>query len=282
MVTPPDRPQGRGRRLGSPPVAETARELGLELLQVASVNDPAALARIGAEQAEAPVLCAFGQMIGAELLAGPPILNVHPSLLPRWRGAAPIERAIMAGDDETGVTVMRLAAELDAGPVALREAVPIRDDDDFGSLSDRLAELGGELIVRALDLAAAGALEFEQQDGAAATYAEKIGAVDRRLDPRRPAAELARQVRALTPHIGAYLELEDGERLGVRRVRAESRDGAVDRPGAMSEDEGALWLACGEGGLRIERLQPPGGREMDAAELLRGRPLPRLAAMRED
>ena len=146
------------------------------------------------------------------------MLNVHPSLLPRWRGAAPIERTILAGDAETGVTILRVTAGLDSGPLALREAFPL-GDDDYGALEPRLAELSGELLVRALDLRAAGELTLVDQDEDEATYAEKIAPEDRRLDPALPATELERRVRALNPHIGTYLTLEGEERLGVRRAR---------------------------------------------------------------
>ncbi len=273
VITPPDRPKGRGRRTLAPPVAEAARELGIDLLQCVDVNDEAALARIEAVQPEAVAVCAFGQLIREPLLSRWPMLNVHPSLLPRWRGAAPIERAIMAGDERTGVCVMRVTAGLDSGPVALREEVGVGTEDDFETLSARLAALGGELLVRALHLLAEGSLEFTDQDEDEATYAEKIEADERRLDPRRPAAELARTVRALTPHVGAYLETEGGERLGVRRARA------VDvgvKAGEMRAEWGALLLGCGRGTLRLEVVQPPGGRPMAADAYLRGHSLPKL------
>jgi methionyl-tRNA formyltransferase len=199
------------------------------------------------------------------------MLNVHPSLLPRWRGAAPIERAMMAGDEVTGVCVMQLTAGLDCGPVALVEEVPIDPDEDFAALSARLAEVGGDLLVRALDLQAEGSLEFDGQDEAGATYAEKIEPAERRLDPERPARELAAKVRALTPHVGAYLELPDGERLGVRRARAV--DERVE-PGALEAHFDALLLGCGEGALQLEVVQPAGGKPMAADAYLRGHPLP--------
>jgi len=273
VVTPPDRPRGRGRRSASPPAAEAAAELGIELLQVESVNDEAALERIRAARPEAVGVCAFGQLIREPLLSELPLLNVHPSLLPRWRGAAPIERAIMTGDERTGVCVMRVTAALDAGPVALREEVAIGPEDDFESLSSRLAALGGELLVRALDLYGADRLEFVAQDDAGATYAERIDPAERRLDPRRPAPELARTVRALTPHIGAYLEVGDGERLGVRRARAVE---VAVKPGEVRAEWGALLLGCGRGALRLEVVQPPGGRPMTADAYLRGHPVPVL------
>src|SRR5215213_2817253 len=217
VVTPPDRPRGRGRRTQPPPVAEAARELEIDLLQAASVNEEDSLARIRESRPEAAAVCAFGQLIREPLLSGQPILNVHPSLLPRWRGAAPVERAIMAGDERTGVSIMRLTEGLDSGPVGLREAVEIGRREDFGELSARLASLGGEMLVAALDLEGEGRLALEEQDDGAATYAEKIDPAERRLDPARPAAEVDRVVRALTPHVGAYLEQGD-TRLGVRRA----------------------------------------------------------------
>jgi methionyl-tRNA formyltransferase len=222
---------------------------------------------------EAVIVCAFGQLIREPLLSEWPLLNIHPSLLPHWRGAAPIERAIMAGEKRTGVCVMRLTEGLDAGPVALREEVSIGSEDDFGALSAKLASLGGDLLVQALDLLAASQLEFVEQDDEAATYAEKIAAEERRLDPARPAAELARTVRALTPHVGAYLEMSDGERLGVRRARAV--DVSV-KTGAVKAEWGALLLGCCRGALRLELVQPAGGKPMAADAYLRGHSLPKL------
>jgi methionyl-tRNA formyltransferase len=273
VVTPPDRPQGRGRKLSPPPTAAAARELGIELLQAENVNEGAALERIRAARPSAVVVCAFGQIIREPLLSELPLLNVHPSLLPRWRGAAPIERAIMAGDERTGVCVMRLVAELDAGPVALRAEVPIQADTDFEALSSTLAGLGGELLVRALNLQAEGRLEFSEQDEAEATYAEKIDPSERRLDPSRPAVELSATVRALTPHVGAYLETADGERLGVRRARAV--DVSV-RTGSVKSEWGALLVGCCRGALRLEVVQPPGGKPMPVDAYLRGHSLPKL------
>ena len=218
-------------------------------------------------------VCAFGQLIREPLLSEWPLLNVHPSLLPRWRGAAPIERAIIAGDARTGVSLMQLTAGLDSGPVALREEIAIGAEDDFESLSGKLSALGGELLIEALDRQAEGALTFTEQDDEEATYAEKIDPAERRLDPARPAVELARTVRALTPHIGAYIEVAGEGRLGVRRARA------VDvgvKQGAMKAEWGALLLGCGRGALRLEVVQPPGGKPMAADAYLRGHAVPVL------
>jgi len=250
-----------------------AAELGIDLLQTEDVNDEGALERIRAVRPEVVTVCAFGQLIREPLLSERPLLNIHPSLLPRWRGAAPIERAIMAGDARTGVSVMQVTAGLDSGPVALQEEMPIGPEDDFESVSAKLATLSGEMLVEALDLQAAGNLTFVAQDDGEATYAEKIDSGERRLDPRRPAAELARTVRALTPHVGAFLDLGQESRLGVRRARA------VDvnvKQGEMKAEWGALLLGCGRGALRLEVVQPPGGKPMGADAYLRGHPVPVL------
>jgi methionyl-tRNA formyltransferase len=264
VVTRPDRPRGRGRKLASPPVADAARELGIEVEQPESVNAEDARAAIAAARPEAVCICAFGALIREPLLSDHRMLNVHPSLLPRWRGAAPVERAIEAGDSQTGVSIMRPTAELDAGPVCLRRAEPIDPEDDYGSLAPRLARLGGELLVEALD----GSPAFEEQPQEGVTYAEKIVAAERRLDPSLGAGALARKVRALNPHVGTWLELPDDDRLGVRRAAA--RDGEGVAPGGLEARDGRLLLGTVEGALELLEVQPPGGRLMDAAAWLRG------------
>lgn len=268
VVTRPDRPAGRGRKLTSPPVADLARSLGLPLAQPDDVNADAARAQIAAASPDVVVVCAFGALIRDALLAEHELVNVHPSLLPRWRGAAPIERAIMAGDAETGVAIMRVTAGLDSGPVCLVEHEPIRAEDTFGSLSERLARRGGELLVRALDERP----PFAEQDEAGATYAEKIAAADRLLDPGRPAVELERTVRALSPHVGARLALPDGSFLGVWGARPAAAPAAAE-PGTLADDGGRLVLATADGALELTSVQPPGRRPMPAADFLRGHPL---------
>jgi methionyl-tRNA formyltransferase len=278
VVTPPDSRQGRGRRLRPSPAAKAARELGLALHQTADVNSPESVEAIRAAGPEAIAVCAFGQLIKESLLTEWTMLNVHPSLVPRWRGAAPIERALMAGDRKTGVTIMRVTEGLDSGPIALAEEVEIYGDDDYASLSARLADVAGELVVRALDALAGGKLEFTEQDDAETTYAEKISPDERRLDPALAAMELERRVRALTPHIGAYLELADGSRLGVRSAEAGSvyGPGISDPPGTL-DCEGSLVLVCGDGILRLDVVQPPGKKPMSAADFLRGHHPPQKA-----
>ena len=264
VITRPDRPSGRGRRLTSPPVAASARALGIPLEQPQNVNDPKATATISRARPHAVVVCAFGALIKEPLLSEHEILNVHPSLLPRWRGAAPIERAIMAGDERTGVSIMRLTAGLDSGPVCLAGAEPIRPDDSYGSLAERLQLLGGELLVRALDESP----PFVEQPEDGVTYAEKLTAADRLLDPVRPAVELERVVRALHPHIGARVALADGTLLGVHRA-ALLDEAAQGAPGPREHD-GRLLLDCSPGVLELLVVQPPGARAMDAAAYLRG------------
>ncbi|HEV7174032.1 MAG TPA: methionyl-tRNA formyltransferase [Solirubrobacteraceae bacterium] len=270
VVTRPDRPRGRGRRLTPPPVALAAVELGIEIDQPASVNDADARARIAQAAPDVLVVCAFGALIKEELLAAHRILNVHPSLLPRWRGAAPIERAIMAGDSTTGVSIMELTAGLDSGPVCLEESEPIGPQDTYGTLAQRLQRIGGELLVRALDESPPCA----EQDEARVTYADKITAADRQLDPSRPADELERTVRALTPHIGAYVTLPDGSQLGVREAKVghEPGDGTSENPpGSVSLDGPLPVLATADGTLELVVVQPPGKRPMPGGDYLRGR-----------
>jgi methionyl-tRNA formyltransferase len=266
VVTRPDRPRGRGRKLQPPPVAERAALLGVETIQPEDLNGDDARAAIGAAEPEAVLICSYGALIKEPLLSAYELLNVHPSLLPRWRGAAPIERAIEAGDEETGVTIMRPTAELDAGPICLQRAEPIEPDDDYGSLAPRLSALGGELLVEALDTGP----PFRDQPDQGITYADKIEPRDRLLDPGHPAGELERRVRALTPHIGAYVELGGGERLGVRRVALVPGVDDV-APGELAVRDSSLLYGAAPGVLELVEVQPPGKRPMEAAAWLRGR-----------
>jgi methionyl-tRNA formyltransferase len=269
VVTRPDRPSGRGRRLSPPPVAVTARELGLEVIQPERLHDPEPLERIAAAEPEVACVCAFGVLIKEPLLSAYEMVNVHPSLLPRWRGAAPVERAIMAGDERTGVSIMRVTEGLDSGAVCLQEAEPIAPGDDYGSLAARLKRLGADLLVRALDERP----PYVEQDEAGVTYAHKIEAADRALDPARPAAELERTVRALRPHIGARLALPDGDYLGV--IAAQPAGGGPEA-GRVRADGDRLLLGTADGALELTEIRPPGGRPMAAAEWLRGRPAANL------
>jgi methionyl-tRNA formyltransferase len=245
VITRPDAKQGRGRKIGPPPVAVAARELGIETIQPASVNDEETSARVAAVKPDAVILCAFGALVKAPLLTDHDILNVHPSLLPRWRGAAPVERAMMAGDAQTGVSIMRLVAELDAGPVYAQRPEPILPTDDYASLSARLQDVSVALLHDVLERHPVPTPQPE--DGV--TYAEKLTAEDRTLDLTRPPEENVRIVRALHPHIGARIALPSGDFLGVQ--------------------EASITLG---GTLELVTVQPAGGRPMAYAEYLRGHP----------
>jgi methionyl-tRNA formyltransferase len=264
VLTRPDRPRGRGQKLSAPAVADAARELKIELSQPASINDEEARTRIVQARPEIICVCAFGGLIKEPLLSEHPMLNVHPSLLPRWRGAAPIERAIMAGDLLTGVSIMRVTAGLDSGPVCMQQSEPINADDTYGSLAARLADIGADLLVQTLDELPTCA----EQDDALATYAEKLTAADRELDPHRTVAELERQVRALTPHIGAHVTREDGTRLGV--LEAHPANSPDTKPGVIFYDGPTPVFGCADGALELVVVQPPGRRAMSGEEFIRG------------
>ena len=263
VITRPDKPKGRGRKMAPPPVATAARDLGIEVDQPDSVNSDEARARIAALEPEAMLICAFGALIKEPLLSDYEWLNVHPSLLPRWRGAAPIERAIDAGDERTGVSIMRPTAEMDAGPICLQRDEPIKPRDTYGTLAPRLARLGGELLIHTLETHP----PFEEQPADGVTVADKITAEDRRLDPERTPAELERRVRALSPHVGAWVGLAGDERMGVLFARAVN-----DRvePGHLDAREGRLLFGCSGGALELLEVKPPGSRAMDAKAWLHG------------
>jgi methionyl-tRNA formyltransferase len=262
VVTRPDAPAGRGRRLTPPPVAGTARALGLEIDQPADVNAEAARRRLAAAEPEAVIVCAFGALLKEPLLSDFAMLNVHPSLLPRWRGAAPVERAIMAGDTETGVAIMRPTAAYDEGPVCLQAREPIAPDDDYASLAERLEALAGDLLIRALDERP----PFTEQASDGVTYAEKITAADRTLDPAAPALAQERVVRALRPHIGARVDLGAEGMLGVHAARALA-PGTGGPAGVLTADGDRVLY----GDLELLEVQPPGRRAMPAGAWLRGR-----------
>jgi len=238
LLTRPDRPRGRGRKLGAPPAKEAAVRLGIPVSQPAILDDSVQLS------ADVVVVCAYGLLIPALLLERALWLNVHPSLLPRWRGAAPVERALIAGDDETGVTIHKTVEALDAGPIAAREAFEIGPEDDAGAVYARAAEVAATLLA---DVLMRESIGFQGQDEEGVTYAEKIGPADRELDLTAPAQDVVNRVRALSPHIGARAVV-DGRPLLVWRARA-----------------GA------DGGLELLEVQPEGRRRMTWDEYVRGR-----------
>jgi methionyl-tRNA formyltransferase len=266
IVTRPDRPKGRGRKLQSPPVADAARLLGIPLIQPQSVNDDEARAQIAAARPDEVLICAFGALIKEPLLSDFPMLNVHPSLLPRWRGAAPIERAIQAGDAQTGVTIMRPIAEMDAGPICLQEAIDVEPGEDFGSLSRRLADLGGELLVKALDERP----DCRPQPDEGITLADKIDGDDRHLSPDGTTEQIVNTVRALNPHVGTWIDLPGDERLTVRRAVAGRGENDPVPVGGLAAPDGRLLYGVSDGAVELLEVQPPGGRSMPAADWLRG------------
>jgi methionyl-tRNA formyltransferase len=268
VISRPDAPKGRGRVLSPPPVAEVSFELELTTIQPDEIGSSEVDAAIDAVNPAALALCAYGAIIREPLLTKRPILNLHPSLLPRWRGATPIERSIMEGDSETGVSIIKLVEELDAGPIASQSAIPISPEDNFGSLSERLVDLGARLLAAELDNAEAGALAFTDQVNEGVTYAERFTAEDRFLDQSAPATNALRRLRALTPHVGARLRLRDGEVLGIRAASLSSS--TIDH-GDISFEGSKFLLGFADGTLEVERLVPPGGKEMSASDWLRGR-----------
>jgi methionyl-tRNA formyltransferase len=270
VYSQPPRPAGRGQKPRPSPVHALAERHGLPVATPASLKDPAEQARFAALGLDAAVVVAYGLILPGPILASPRrgCLNVHASLLPRWRGAAPIQRAILAGDRETGVTIMQMDEGLDTGPMLLSERVPIAPNDTAAELHDRLAALGARLVVEALARLAAGSLVATPQPAAGATYAAKLRREEGRLDWRRPAEELARLVRALNPWPGAWLEV-GGERIKVLAAEAAAGSG---QPGQLLDDR--LTVACGTGALSLLSVQRPGKAPLPAAAFLRGFALP--------
>ena len=279
VLTQPDRPAGRGMQLQASAVKQYAQQHGIPVAQPASLRldgkypDAArqAHALLKTTPHDLMVVAAYGLILPQSILSIPPLgcINIHASLLPRWRGAAPIHRAIEAGDTETGVTIMQMDEGLDTGPMLLRQALPIAADETTASLHDKLAALGGEMIVDALRRLEAGTLGAQPQPETGVTYAAKISREEAALDFTQPAAVLARKVRALNPFPGASGQF-NGVTLKVWQAEAEADVAGV--PGAvLAADPGRdVLVACGEGALRMTQLQRPGGKRLAAADFLKG------------
>jgi methionyl-tRNA formyltransferase len=268
------KPAGRrGLELTPSPVERAARRLGLGVLTPGTLRDEAAQEMFRAHRADAAVVVAYGLILPAPVLAAVRLgcFNVHASLLPRWRGAAPINRAIMAGDRETGVTVMQMEAGLDTGPIGMIEKVPIGPDMTAGELHDRLARLGADLMERALAALERGALTLERQPEAGVTYAAKIDRAETRIDWRAPWRVVHDHVRGLSPFPGAWFEWPlDGQPVRVKVLRTTAGQGG-GAPGTLLDDR--CTIACGDGAIRILELQRAGGRAMTADDFQRGLPL---------
>ncbi|QEY60526.1 methionyl-tRNA formyltransferase [Metapseudomonas lalkuanensis] len=270
VYTQPDRPAGRGQKLMPSPVKQLAVEHGIAVLQPPTLRDPAAQAELKALGADLMVVVAYGLILPQVVLDTPRLgcINSHASLLPRWRGAAPIQRAVQAGDAESGVTVMQMEAGLDTGPMLLKVTTRISADDTGGSLHDRLAQLGPKAVLEAIEGLAAGTLKGEVQDDALANYAHKLNKDEARLDWSRSAVELERLVRAFNPWPICHSAL-DGEPLKVLAATLGEGKGAPGQILAASKD--GLTVACGDGALRLTRLQLPGGKPLNFADLFNSR-----------
>ncbi len=269
VVTQPDRPAGRGQQLAEAPVKQFARQAGLAVIQPARLREPEAMSQLAAWAPDLIVVAAFGQILKPAVLDLPRhgCVNVHASLLPRHRGAAPITAAILAGDSETGVTIMQMDVGLDTGPMLASRAETIRPDDTTDSLTGRLAHLGADLLTHTLPAYLGGTLPPQPQDSARATYAPQLKKEDGHLDFTRPAAEVERRIRALTPWPGAFA-LWNNQPLKILRAQvAASIEGA---PGAVATSPAGPVVACGAGGLLLLEIQPPGKRPMPAADFARG------------
>jgi methionyl-tRNA formyltransferase len=274
-LTQPDRPAGRGQRSFASAVKGLAVEQGLEVLQPASLREGQLIERLRAVGADAMVVAAYGLLLPPALLevARHGAINIHASLLPRWRGAAPIQRAVLAGDTETGVSIMQMDAGLDTGPLFAQRRVPIAPDDDFGTLHDRLAALGADALIEVLAALPQARERARPQPQSGGSYAPKIDKAETWLRWERPASELERAVRAFRPAPGANARFAGGA-IKVWRSRVVEGRGAA---GTVLESTHALHVACGDQALALEELQPAGGRRMPAADFLRGHRIARDA-----
>ena len=267
------KPAGRGMKLQLSPVEVEARRLGIPVLTPATLKTPEALEAFRAYDADAAVVVAYGMILPQAILDAPRLgcFNLHASLLPRWRGAAPINRAIMAGDTETGVMVMKMDVGLDTGDVAMAERLAITDAMTAADLHDALAPLGGDLMVRAMGALERGKLQLTPQGKDGVTYAAKIEKAEARIDWNRPARDVLRHIHGLSPFPGAWCEMTiEGAPARVKILRCELADGA-GAPGELLDDR--LTVACKQGSLRILELQRAGKQPMKAEEFLRGTPL---------
>lgn len=267
VLTQPDRPAGRGQKLHASPVKELALAHGISVHQPERLKDPATHQPLIDAAPDLMVVAAYGLILPQAVLDIPRrgCLNIHASLLPRWRGAAPIQRAIEAGDGETGVTIMQMELGLDTGPMLLKEAIPIGAEDTAASLHDRLAALGAQSILRAL--ANLDSLTAQAQPDAGVTYACKIEKTEARLDWSRPATELERKIRAFDPFPGAAVHLQQ---TSVKVWRAQLAPGCGEPGTLLSVNEDGIVVAAGSGALRLTELQKPGGKRLPVADFLRG------------
>ena len=278
-VSQPDRPKGRDMALQPTPVKQAALEVGIPVDQPAKARDPVFIERLRSLAPDLMVVAAYGQLLPQAVLDGPRhgCLNVHTSWLPAYRGAAPIQWALADGLQETGVTLMRMDAGLDTGPIVTTATTPIRDEDTGQSLHDRLADLGGDLLIRSLPDYLDGRITPQAQPSAGISLARKISKEDGRLIWDRPALELWRRLRAFTPWPGAFCHAEGGGKTRLVKIHAATPCEGSGSPGhRIDSGKGRLVVACGRGALELQLLQPEGGRRMEAAAFLAGHPLDRF------
>jgi methionyl-tRNA formyltransferase len=279
VYTQPDRPAGRGRKLQASPVKQIALENEIPVYQPISLRDEAAQAELAALNADLMIVVAYGLILPQVVLDTPKLgcVNVHASILPRWRGAAPIHRALLAGDKETGVTLMQMEAGLDTGPMLAKVFTPIDKTESSGELHDRLAVLGSNMLVEQLPKLLAGELKPEIQDDALANYANKLEKAEGKIDWNQPAEDIARQVRGLSPWPVAYTSLDEKN---VRIWKAEAKADAGQAGVLIKADKQGVLIGCGEGSLMIKTIQMPGGRATEAAALLNSNNHPFVEGMR--
>jgi methionyl-tRNA formyltransferase len=273
VYTRAPKPAGRGMKLQPTPVEQAARQLGIPVLTPKTLRTPEAEAEFRSHNADAAVVVAYGMILPQNILEAVPLgcFNLHASLLPRWRGAAPIQRAIMAGDAESGVMVMKMDADLDTGDVAMAERLPITDTMTAQDLHDALAPLGADLMVRAMGGLSRGGLQLTKQGEQGVTYAAKIDKAEARIDWSKPAREVLRHIHGLSPFPGAWFEIVlDGEPVRIKVLRCEPTKGS-GAPGDVLDDR--LSMACGDGAIRILELQRAGKPPLKADAFLNGTPL---------
>jgi methionyl-tRNA formyltransferase len=279
VYTRAPKPAGRGMKLQATPVEQEARRLGIPVTTPTTLKTPEAQEQFRVHDADAAVVVAYGMILPQAILDAPKLgcFNLHASLLPRWRGAAPINRAVMSGDAETGVMVMKMDVGLDTGDIAMAERLTITDRMTASDVHDALARLGADLMVRAMAALERGGLQLKKQSEQGVTYAAKVEKAEAKIDWTRPAHEVLRHIHGLSPFPGAWSEVAvDGEAVRLKILRCEPAAG-VGAPGALLDDQ--LTVACGEGAIRIIELQRAGKAPMKTAEFLRGTPLKAGARM---